>query len=59
MHAASLARIVRRIMSDLAERRLRAIAYRDLRLLDAHTMRDIGLSHRAAADHPSNEADSC
>jgi len=32
--------------------RLRAAARRDLRSIDERTLRDIGLSHRAAADWP-------
>lgn len=40
---------IRRAASALAERRRRAIANRDLQALDAYMLRDIGLSHRAAA----------
>ena len=40
------------LRSALQERHRRAVAWRELRSLDEHTMRDIGLSHRAAAEWP-------
>lgn len=46
------ARLARRAARALAERHRRAIAYRDLQSLDAYMLRDIGLSHRAAAEYP-------
>ena len=42
--------LLRRTAHAMAENRRHAIAYRDLREVDAHTLRDIGLSHRAAAE---------
>lgn len=47
--SAHLARSAARV---LAERHRRAIAYRDLQTLDSHMLRDLGLSHRAAAEYP-------
>jgi uncharacterized protein YjiS (DUF1127 family) len=46
--SAHLARSAARV---LAKRHRRAIAYRDLQTLDSHMLRDIGLSHRAAAEY--------
>lgn len=43
-------RLAGRAARTLADRRRRAIAYRDLQSLDAQLLRDIGLSHRAAAE---------
>lgn len=47
-----LARLLHRVAMGLAERHRQAVAYRELRLLDEHTLRDIGLSHRVAAEWP-------
>jgi uncharacterized protein YjiS (DUF1127 family) len=48
---ALLAHLRRSAARVLAERHSRAVAYRDLRTLDNHMLRDLGLSHRAAAEH--------
>jgi uncharacterized protein YjiS (DUF1127 family) len=45
-------RMSRRLACMLAARRRRLNGYRDLQLLDERALRDIGLSHRAAADSP-------
>ena len=42
----------RRVAKALAERRRLGVASRELQSLDEHTLRDIGLSHRAAAQWP-------
>jgi uncharacterized protein YjiS (DUF1127 family) len=56
IHAAGWAalpmRLAGRAARTLADRRRRAMAYRDLQSLDAQLLRDIGLSHRAAAECP-------
>jgi hypothetical protein len=46
------ARARRRVLNALEERHRRVVAWRDLRSIDEATLRDIGLSHRAAADRP-------
>ena len=43
-------RLAHLVVSMLAARHRRAVAYRDLLSLDAHMLRDLGLSHRAAAE---------
>jgi uncharacterized protein YjiS (DUF1127 family) len=43
-------RVLRRLQHAARSAQQRAIAQRDLRSLDEHTLRDIGLSHRAAAE---------
>ena len=45
-------RLARLVVSVLTTRQRRAVAYRDLMSLDAHMLRDLGLSHRAAAERP-------
>ena len=45
------AHLLRRAARALTERHSRAVAYRDLQALDSHTLRDLALSHRAAAEH--------
>ena len=45
-------RLARLVVSILTTRQRRAVAYRDLMSLDAHMLRDLGLSHRAAAERP-------
>jgi hypothetical protein len=42
----------RRVTNAFEERRRRLVAWRELRSMDEHTMRDIGISHRAAAEWP-------
>ena len=51
-------RVRHRIARALLRRRRRAAAYRDLELLDAVALRDLGLSHRAAAEasHGNDDA---
>jgi uncharacterized protein YjiS (DUF1127 family) len=44
-----IAQLARRVACFLAAQHRRAVAYRDLQLLDDRMLRDIGLSHRAAA----------
>ena len=48
--------LLRRLLQDVrraqAARQRRADAYRDLASLDAQMLRDLGLSHRAAAESP-------
>lgn len=41
--------LLRRVVQHLQRRRDDARAWRELQLLDDHGLRDIGLSHRAAA----------
>jgi uncharacterized protein YjiS (DUF1127 family) len=48
---ASPAHLLRRAARALAERHSRAVAHCDLQALDSHMLRDLGLSHRAAAEH--------
>lgn len=45
-------RLARLVVSMLATRLRRVVAYRDLLSLDAHMLRGLGLSHRAAAESP-------
>jgi uncharacterized protein YjiS (DUF1127 family) len=45
------------IASAWEERRRRAAERRDLQSLDEHALRDIGLSHRAAADWTQSPRD--
>lgn len=47
---ASPARLAHHVACALADRHQRALAYRDLQSLDAYMLRDLGLSHRAAAE---------
>jgi len=47
-----LTHLRRRIADAMADRRHHAAYRRDLQRLDEHTLRDIGLSHRAAAEWP-------
>ena len=47
----------RSIANAWEERRRRAADRRDLRSLDECALRDIGLSHRAAADWPQSPRD--
>jgi uncharacterized protein YjiS (DUF1127 family) len=42
----------RRLAAALSEHHRRAVARRELRSIDERTLRDIGLSHRAAAKWP-------
>ncbi|WP_339089567.1 DUF1127 domain-containing protein [Variovorax paradoxus] len=42
----------RRVADALRKSHRRAAARRELRSIDEHTLRDIGLSHRAAAEWP-------
>lgn len=46
------AQIARTAIGALAARHRRAVACRDLQSLDAYMLRDLGLSHRAAAEFP-------
>jgi uncharacterized protein YjiS (DUF1127 family) len=50
MNSLTCLSLIARCLSALAEWRLRAKARRDLWSLDAYMLRDLGLSHHAAAD---------
>ena len=54
-----LTRAARRVAHALTERRRRAVAYRDLKSLDEHALRDIGLSHRSVAEWPHMRHEPC
>jgi uncharacterized protein YjiS (DUF1127 family) len=49
---ASPARLAHHVASAVAERHQRTLVYRELQSLDASMLRDLGLSHRAAAECP-------
>lgn len=55
--AALLTRLHRSIAHAWDVRRRRAAERRDLKSLDEYGLRDIGLSHRAAADWPQSPRD--
>jgi hypothetical protein len=53
-----MSRALRRVSQALQERHHRAVSRRELRCMDEYTLRDLGLSHRAAVERPRVRAES-